>query len=312
MPTTNISQIVSSVIDLVPFKRKDQKLRILKYILGIFLPKHVNESQIASKVMSSQSTMSRALSRSPLIDISNSRIAFLKDFIARTGYKPQYLILDETVIRRYGTKSIEFVGKYYSSIEHRVVNGIELLTSVLWINSRLYFPIFTTMANPFQTSTEQFIQMIDSISFGRLILLTDGGITSSEIISKALSKGHTVIGRIKTNITVVIDGREILLNDLSKNTRSVSSVIAWIPAYSRKVKLVFDNRTDSRVIMSTDISMDEYVILGHYSKRENIEDYFNYVKNELGLKAPVYLARNMFMHVEAVQISSYGWYLNSG
>jgi len=260
MPTTNISQIVSSVIDLVPFKRKDQKLRILKYILGIFLPKHVNESQIASKVMVSQSTMSRALSRSPLIDLSSSRIEFLKDFIARIGYKPQYLILDETVIRRYGTKSIEFVGKYYSSIEQRVVNGTELLTSVLWINSRLYFPIFTTMANPFQTSTEQFIQMIDSISFGRLILLTDGGITSSEIISKALSKGHTVIGRIKTN-SVVIDGREILLNDLSKNTRSVSSVIAWIPAYSRKVKLVFDNRTDSRVIMSTDISMDEYQYL---------------------------------------------------
>ncbi len=48
-----------------------------------------------------------------------------------------------------------------------------------------------------------------------------------------------------------------------------------IPAYSRNVKLVFDNRIDPKVIMSTDVSMNEYVILGHYSKRENIEDYFN-------------------------------------
>jgi len=136
-----------------------------KYILGIFLPKHVNESQITSEIMLSQSTMLRALSRSPLIEILNARITFLKGFINSIGQKSKYLILDETVIKRYGTKYIEFVGKYYSSIEQRVVNGIEFLTSVLWINSRLYFPIFTTMDNAFETSTEQFDRMIDSFSF---------------------------------------------------------------------------------------------------------------------------------------------------
>jgi hypothetical protein len=307
MLTTNISQIVSSIIDPVPFKRKDQKLRIFEYILGIFLPKHVNESRIASEIMTSQSTMSRALSRSPLTEILSARIAFLKDFINSVRQEPKYLILDETVIKRYGTKSIEFVGKYYSSIEQRVVNGIELLTSVLWINSKLYFPVFTTMANPSETSTEQFSRMIDSVPFEGLIVLTDGGITSSEIISKSLSKGYTVIGRIRTNITVVVDGVEVLLSKLNKNTRSVSSVIAWVPAYSRKVKLVFDNTLESRVIISTDLSMDEYVILGHYSKREHIEDYFNYVKNELGLGAPVYLANSMLMHAEAVQICFTVW-----
>ena len=80
MLTTNISQLISSIITVVPFKRKDQRIRIFKYILGIFLPKHVNESQIASEIMSSQSSMSRALSRSPLNEISNARITFLKDF----------------------------------------------------------------------------------------------------------------------------------------------------------------------------------------------------------------------------------------
>jgi len=48
-----------------------------------------------------------------------------------------------------------------------------------------------------------------------------------------------------------------LLSDLNKNTKSVSSVIAWVPAYSRKVKLVFDNRLDNKVILSTDLSMNE-------------------------------------------------------
>ena len=72
-----------------------------------------------------------------------------------------------------------------------------------------------------------------------------------------------------------------------------------IPAYSRNVKLVFDNRIDPKVIMSTDVSMNE-------------EDYFNYVKNELGLKVAVYLVRNMLMHVEAVQICFTVFHLRPG
>jgi len=36
MLTTNISQIVSSIIDLIPFKRKDQRIRI--FVFGIECP----------------------------------------------------------------------------------------------------------------------------------------------------------------------------------------------------------------------------------------------------------------------------------
>jgi len=87
MLTTNISQIVSSIITVVPFKRKDQRLRIFKYILGIFLPKHINESQIASEIMSSQSTMSRALSRSPVNEISK---ALSKEYTVTRKNKDEY------------------------------------------------------------------------------------------------------------------------------------------------------------------------------------------------------------------------------
>ncbi|MGC8691347.1 MAG: hypothetical protein ACP5SP_07945, partial [Caldisericum sp.] len=76
--------------------RPSKLVTISKYILGIFLPKHINESQVASEVMSSQSTMSRALSRSPLTEILSARIAFLKDFINSIRQEPKYLILDET------------------------------------------------------------------------------------------------------------------------------------------------------------------------------------------------------------------------
>ncbi len=196
---------------------------------------------------------------------------------------------------------------WHSQRKRRETVKTNLLLKLERHTSTRHFPLSTTMAHPSETSTEQFGKMIDSSTFEGLIVLTDGGITCSEIISKALSKGYTVIGRMRTNITVVVDDAEVLLSDLNKNTKSVSSVIAWVPAYSRKVKLVFDNEIDTRVIMSTDISMDEHVILSHYSKREDIEDYFNYVKNELGLGAPVYLAKNMLMHAEAVQICFTAW-----
>jgi len=38
------------------------------------VPKHVKESQIASEIMLSQSTMSRALSRTPLTNVLNTKI----------------------------------------------------------------------------------------------------------------------------------------------------------------------------------------------------------------------------------------------
>ncbi|MGC9213438.1 MAG: hypothetical protein ACP5F2_08260 [Athalassotoga sp.] len=44
-----------------------------------------------------------------------------------------------------------------------------------------------------------------------------------------------------------------------------------------------------------------------YSVFEPALVYFNYVKNELGLGAPVYLAKSMLMHAEAVQICFTVW-----
>ena len=39
---------------------------------------------------------------------------------------------------------------------------------------------------------------------------------------------------MKLKVCTFNDDTEILLSDLNKNTKSVSSVIAWVPAYSRR------------------------------------------------------------------------------
>ncbi|OAA30186.1 hypothetical protein AT15_00325 [Kosmotoga arenicorallina S304] len=58
--------------------------------------------------------------------------------VSHNGFKSKYIILDETVIERYGSK-IENLGKYYSSTAEKVINSISLISSILYIKSGLLF-----------------------------------------------------------------------------------------------------------------------------------------------------------------------------
>jgi len=46
------------------------------------------------------------------------------------------------VIKRRGNR-IEHLGKFYSTTEKRIVSGVSLLSSIVWINRKLYFPLFS-------------------------------------------------------------------------------------------------------------------------------------------------------------------------
>ncbi len=307
------------------FSRKDQRLRIMAYTLGLSMPKHVNESNISKYIHISQSSISRTLSTNAISTepITSSRIEYILQFIDSISLRPRYLILDETVIKRYGNKRIEKMGKFYSSIEKDTVRGIELLSSVLWINSRLYFPLFTDMADvksetddekDFHTSTDKFISIIEKINLQNLILLVDGGIMCAEIFFQTKKKGYTLIDRINKNINVVLNEVRMPLKVLSSQVSGVTSVVVYIPEYAQEVKLVIDNsistkmeNKNGRVILCSDVSKSQDEILEHYSKRTYIELGFKYAKNELGLKSMVYSKTSMLRHVELVSLFFTTW-----
>ncbi len=327
MPTTNIPQILSSILKPNMFSRKDQRLRIMAYTLGLSMPKHVNESNISKYIHISQSSISRTLSTNAISTelITSSRMEYIFQFMDSISLKPRYLILDETVIKRYGNKRIEKMGKFYSSIEKHTVRGIELLSSVLWINSKLYFPLLTDMADvksendtddakDFHTSTDKFISMIERIELQSLILLVDGGIMCAEIFFQAKKKGYILIGRINKNINVVLNGVRMPLKVLSSQVSGVTSVVVYIPEYAQEVKLVIDNsistkmeNKNGRVILCSDVSKSQDEILEHYSKRTYIELGFKYAKNELGLKSMVYSKTSTLRHVELVSLFFTTW-----
>jgi len=328
MPTTNISQNLSSILKAVGFSRKDQLYRVASYVLALSMPKHVNETRISNHIPISQSSISRTLSTDAIStqSITSARVNYISEFIDSTTLKPKYLILDETVIKRYGKKKIEKLGKFYSSIEGHSVKGIELLSSLLWIRHDLYFPLFSDMADvkdendqAFETSTDKFISILEKVEFKDLILLTDSGITCAEIFAEAKKKGYTLIGRIRKNMNVILNGVPIPLKKLSEQTSELTSVVVYIPEYTQQVKLVIDNRLSTRmeekdkngrVILCSDISKGSDEILEHYSKRTYIELSFKYAKNELGLKSMVYSARSMLRHVEFVSLFFALWMIS--
>ena len=313
MPTTNIPQILSHMLDPSKFSRKDQYTRITSYTLALGLPKHVTQIQLSKYLPFSQSSISRTLSTSAISTqmLTDSRIQYVSAFLDSLSLKPKYLILDETVMKRYGKKRIEKMARFYSSIEKRPVDGIQLIQSLLWINSKLYFPLFSDMTNAPGTSIEQFISMLDKVTFDNLILLVDGGITCAKIYFKAIKKGYTFIGRVKTNMNVVLNGRRVSLNDLTDKFIGVYSVVAYVPEYKDWLKIVFDNRMETRmnekdkkgrVILCSNTTMSDFEILKHYSKRTYIEVYFKFTKDELGLRQFVYSAKSMLRHVELVEM----------
>ena len=321
MSTTNISQIISSVLVPSNFSRKDQYHRVISYTLALSLPRHVNQSQMAKYMPISQSSISRMLSTNAISTdaLIHSRIKYMHTFLDSIHTSPKYLILDETVIKRYGKKKIEKMGKFYSSVENRIVNGIQLLQSLVWINSRVYFPLFVDIADNQKTSIHRFVSMLGRVRFNNLILLTDGGITCSELFFQAKRKGYTLIGRVRSNMNIVLNGVKVSLNQLRDSFTGVHSMIAYVPEYRDWVKIVLDNRMETkmyeknkkgRIILCSDTSMNDFEILGHYSKRTYIETYFKYAKNELGLKSIVYSSKSMLRHTELVELYFTIWMIS--
>jgi len=183
-------------------------------------------------------------------ELTGNRLDFIQKFLSNNGLESKYIILDETVIERYGSK-IENLGRYYSSTAEKVINSISLISSVL----------------------------------------------------KVVNSAATIIGRLRTNLKVVIDGKGFLLSKLKRKTKGVTSFTAKVPSYQAKVKIVIDNNAEETgIILCSDTNMTEYEILDHYRKRETVEEYFKQAKGLLGLKTQVYSQHSTEKHTELVAL----------
>ena len=181
MPTTNISQIISDVIDSVRFFRIEQRRFVAEYSKALFLSSYKNTKRIANFCSSSQSSISRMLSSQSLStrDLSYARVEYISRFLQKNSLEFKYIILDETVMKRRG-KRIGNLGKFYSTIENRIVSGISLLSAIGWVKNNLYFPLFSSLRDE-ENLTDQFVRLMERIPFKDTILMMDGGIVCRSV-----------------------------------------------------------------------------------------------------------------------------------
>jgi hypothetical protein len=287
----------------ISFPRSEHKTLLLDYTRGLAISHFKSLSSIGRKMGHSQSSFSRMLSNTMVTteELTGSRLNFIQNFLSNNGLEPKYIILDETVIERYGSK-IENLGKYYSSTAEKVINSISLISSVLYVKNGLFFPLVTRERTK-GDFTGQLISILEYSKLENNIVLVDGAIMCGRIFAKVVNSASTIIGRLRTNLKVVIDGKSFLLSKLKKKTKGVTSFIARVPSYQAKVKIVIDNSADeTRIILCSDTNMTEYEILNHYSKRETVEEYFKQAKGLLGLKTQVYSQRSTEKHTELVAL----------
>ena len=161
MPTTNISQIISDVIDSVRFLRKEQSRFVAEYSRALFLSSYKNTKRIARFCSSSQSSISRILSSQSLStrDLSYARVDYISRFLQKNSLEFKYIILDETVMKRRG-KRIGNLGKFYSTIEKRIVSVVSLLSAIGWVKDKLYFPLFSSLRDE-ENLTDQFVRLME-------------------------------------------------------------------------------------------------------------------------------------------------------
>ncbi|BBE31040.1 hypothetical protein OSSY52_11810 [Tepiditoga spiralis] len=84
-----------------------------------------------------ESCYSRLLNSTSVLyrDLVSSRIRMIEKFLSSHYLKPVYLILDETVIKKYG-KYIGGLNKFYSTIENMVIKGVCFLQCLMYNKSK--------------------------------------------------------------------------------------------------------------------------------------------------------------------------------
>lgn len=231
-------------------------------------------------------------------------------------------ILDDSIVTRNRSQSVELLAKVYDHVFHRYQKGFTMLT-LGWSDGYNFLPIDFAMlssssesnclvktsttidkrTNGYKRRKEAILKKPDiaikliqnALSYGisAQYVLMDTWFTNEPMIKNVLNEGLDVIGMVKQlKQKYLYKGHQCTLNELRtllpKNTKGdiLGDVIVQTKV-GIPVKLVFvKNRTNKRewlVILSTDLSLDSQEIVRIYGNRWSIEVFFKSIKSFMKL-----------------------------
>ena len=232
------------------------------------------------------------------------------------------LILDDSVIKRNRSKSVELLARVYDHVEHKFQKGFTLLT-LGWSDGYSFIPTGFNMLSSANKSnryneisdaidhrsngyrirkesmmhkTDAAIQLIENALNAGIkaqYVLMDTWFTTEPMIGAILNTGLDVIGMVKQlKQRYTYNGKQYKLQELKKfvcfdGARNIFGSLIVTTKTGIPVKIVFvrnrNKKSECLYILSTDTSLSDAEIVRIYGNRWSIECFFKSSKSFLKL-----------------------------
>ena len=232
------------------------------------------------------------------------------------------LILDDSVIKRNRSKSVELLARVYDHVEHKCQKGFTLLT-LGWSDGYSFIPTGFNMLSSANKSnryneisdaidhrsngyrirkesmmhkTDAAIQLIENALNAGIkaqYVLMDTWFTTEPMIGAILNTGLDVIGMVKQlKQRYTYNGKQYKLQELKKfvcfdGARNIFGSLIVTTKTGIPVKIVFvrnrNKQSECLYILSTDTSLSDAEIVRIYGNRWSIECFFKSSKSFLKL-----------------------------
>jgi hypothetical protein len=226
--------------------------------------------------------------------------------IAQHDDNLEFLIIDDTVCKKYGTQS-DMVCYNHSTVlgtvlSHDYVTGFYLCGDVCLPSSsaRLYGnpKKCNEKGVPFNTKIQLCNEIIGEHRpiARKTVILIDSWYTGNEVISNCRKRGYGWIGDLKPNRVIIYGGKRMnvsdLLNILRKRGQFKDTIIdgqiyqtvkvmAYIPSLKENVSIVINAKADTKDVhvLCTDLQQEDVSTIFRYArKRVTIENSYKDAK----------------------------------
>lgn len=232
------------------------------------------------------------------------------------------LVLDDSIVKRNRSKSVELLARVYDHVEHRFQKGFTLLT-LGWSDGYSFIPVCFNLlssakksnrynevsedidhrTNGYKCRKESMMNKTDAavLLIRRALqtgikadyVLMDTWFTTEPMLLSVLDTGLDVIGMVKQlKQRYTYKGRKYTLHELKKKVRfeGAKNIFGSLVVNTKTgipVKIVFvrnrNKKSECLYILSTDVSLSEAEIVRIYGNRWSIECFFKSSKSFLKL-----------------------------
>lgn len=315
LPVIEIPSVVKNHEKMFGFSGQIRK-HFKEYLTGLIVSENFTVSGINSMFpdANDQSAMNRFLTEYSWDEekVNNTRLEFLQSHNETSHKKHGVIVIDDTIIHKTG-KSIEGVGWIFDHCENRSVLGQSVVTSH-YIDNTVNYPIdykfyFSKKSDyakqeEFKSKIQLAIELINNAIKNGFEggFVMDSWFICNEVVKEVDKHERFIIGRIKSDRLVhtriglisISEFAETLPKESWKeieinNTKyKIFTKVMKFQSLEKKVRVVISHMQgvkDPVFFITNQLGWDVKKIIGTYSMRFKIDNFYKDAKQNFGLEA---------------------------